>query len=221
MDLSFPDFLRIFGILPGTIYEILITTVTKAGTLSTAPFGAIFQQHRGAIELFAYDGSATLSNLRTTGACIINITQDPVLFYLALSKQKLDIELASDYPERSLTYQKIKTIDTLQPVDGVQGYIVARVISIVPQGIKYLITMEPVSCTQGEKNAVFSRGSAALIEMMVHLSRLGVYSDLKKNKELIHKVKELNLIVKKTGNKSWIELGDIIVRKADSLDRRI
>jgi hypothetical protein len=215
-ELTRANFLTIFDILTETIYEILLTTISKTGVLNTAPFGVKFCQHGETTELQAYDGSTTLSNLKTTGRCIINFTQDPVLFYRALSKKIVRIENNNDLLERALSYQK-RAINGLRPLEGVQGYIVARVIDIVPRGINYLITLEPINCVQDGRNVVFSRGSAALIEMMIHLSRLGVYSDQERNEDLLQRIKKLNFIVKKTSGSSWIALGNEIQIKAEQL----
>jgi hypothetical protein len=67
------------GFLPGRILEAIVTTFNEDGSPNAAPIG-IYPISGGEIKMEVHEPSDTRSNLLRTGACVINVIFDPLLF---------------------------------------------------------------------------------------------------------------------------------------------
>jgi hypothetical protein len=62
----------------GPIIETVVTTINPDGSVNCAAMGVEWGEQRIAIK--PYGGTRTLRNLRTTGAAVVNVTDDILLF---------------------------------------------------------------------------------------------------------------------------------------------
>lgn len=67
------------GFLPGRILEAIVTTFNEDGSPNAAPIG-IYPISEGEIQMDIHAPTDTRSNLLRTGACVVNVVFDPLLF---------------------------------------------------------------------------------------------------------------------------------------------
>jgi len=209
-EVEFCEFFDIFNLIQGNIYEILVTTVSESGILNTAPFGVKFSSGEDTIFMKAYEGTTTLSNLQATGSCIINIVHDPLVFFTALRKGKTNRSSMLEEKAGEIIYTDTG-FKRLRPVRGSHGYITAEVIKIVSDNDPNEVYLKAQKAYSLGSSVVFSRARASLIEMMIYLSRMDMYTGQKKKNSLLSSLNEHLIIVEKTGCESWIGLAKEII----------
>jgi hypothetical protein len=67
------------GFTPGRIMEAIVTTYNPDGSPNAAPIG-IYPLGEGEIQMDVHTPTDTRSNLLRTGACVVNVVFDPLLF---------------------------------------------------------------------------------------------------------------------------------------------
>ena len=87
------------GFTPGRILESIVTTYNTDGSQNAAPIG-IYPISETEIRLDVHEPSDTRENLLRTGACVVNIVFDPLLFLrcaiLGSGKREKENEVAKE-----------------------------------------------------------------------------------------------------------------------------
>jgi hypothetical protein len=210
------EFIRTFNIIPGNIYEIIITTIAKDGVLNSSPFGVKFTGMDNRMFLKAYEGTTTLKNLQATGICIINIVFDPLIFFKALKTHLMSKNDIISVIEREIEYSN-PIHEQLCPIVGANGFIVAKVIEINDKTEPREIFLKSIKAVALNDRVAFCRARAALIEMMIYLSRMDASIRQDSRTSALAMLNEHLTIIKKTGCDSWINLGRTIVEIAEKI----
>ncbi len=155
---------------PKVIYEVILTTKSRQGEINAAPIGLRFiDQMLSSLLLIVYKGTKTYNNLLDTRVGVVNVTRDPSVFikYLAGSKHehlKEEIEDAElvDAPrlKNAEAYIEFKVENFSEEVK--KGYFYCTIV----KAYKGIGIIEP-----------YSRGSFALIELAVNVSKIDPYLD--------------------------------------------
>jgi len=172
-------------LIPGVVYETIITTTDKKNKPNGAPMG-ILQDKDDYIIIRPYVQSDTFQNLWDSELAIINFTEDPKLFtYCTLFQDELPEDAFSHYKDNrgfvlsvcKNNYLVVKILEKKNEKDTERAYFKCQILESNFQ----LQTYNP-----------FTRAFSLLIEILIHSSRLVFYSN-SQNKpiELIDSLREL------------------------------
>ena len=87
------------GFIPGRIIESVVTTYNHDGSPNAAPIG-IYPISESEIEMNIHTPTDTLTNIKRTGCCVVNVVFDPLLFLrcamLGSGKGEAENEVANE-----------------------------------------------------------------------------------------------------------------------------
>jgi len=157
------------SIIPGVVYETIITTTDKKNKPNGAPMGIILDKDNFII-IRPFVQSGTFQNLWDSELAIINFTEDPKLFtYCTLFQDEL-LEDAFTYCKNHngfvLSTCKnsnlvVKIIEKMNEKNTERAYFKCQIIE---------------SNFQLQALSAFTRAFSLLIEILIHSSRLVFYS---------------------------------------------
>jgi len=157
------------SLIPGTIYETIVTTSNKQCEPNAAPMGIILDKENNII-LQPYLQSDTFQNLWEKERAIINFTQDPKLFtYCTLFQDELSKN----------AFTKTKNQEDFFLTDCKKQYFVVKVIT-KKQDEKSGKAFFKCKIIKSEFELLphlpFTRAFSLLIEILIHSSRLLYFS---------------------------------------------
>jgi hypothetical protein len=172
----------------GETYEIILSTYSDEGQPNAAPMGIKFiRKKRVFIKLFKR--TRTLNNIMKRRCAIANVTSDPFLFYRTTFKEKN--QLSPNYFSRS----KIIDAPYLRSADG---YIQLTLVTCKHKR-SYVETEFHIKRINLKKirSNLYSRGGHAVIEAIIHSTRIKEFLAKGKTKktnnliQLVNHYKEL------------------------------
>jgi uncharacterized protein len=200
------------GFRQNNIYETIVCTFNPDGTPNAAPMGATLQNTQQ-INLTVYNSASTLKNLQTTRSATINLTGNVDIFYQTALK---DVPLPASWFEKSeaVNAPKLKTADAtialsinnFVPVDSLR----TKVTGIVKQ----------INASKSVPQA-YCRAAPAVIEAIIHATRIKVLSGVKEEQAHVDKlavlIKNCNEVVNRSApNSNYAELMKDLQKKTDS-----
>jgi hypothetical protein len=166
------------GFQKNNIYETIACTFNPDGTANAAPMGAT-EQATQKISLTIYNSASTLENLKTTKAATLNLTGDIDIFYQAALKTK---PLPAGWFEKSgVNAPKLKMADAV---------IEFEVIDFVPVDAfrtKVLGDAKGIDAPKVYPQA-YCRAKSAVLEAIIHATRIKVLADVKDEQEKLAKL---------------------------------
>lgn len=172
----------------GETYEIILSTYCDEGQPNAAPMGIKFiRKKRVFIKLFK--GTRTLNNIMKRRCAIANVTNDPFLFYKTTFKEKN--QLSPNYFSRS----KIIDAPYLRSADGY----IQMTLGTCKHKRNYVETEFHIKRINLKKTRsdLYSRGAHAVIETIIHSTRIKEFLAKGKTKktnnliQLVNHYKEL------------------------------
>ena len=169
-------------------YEIILSTYCDEGQPNAAPMGMKFiKKKRVFIKLFK--GTRTLNNIMKRRCAITNVTSDPFLFYKTTFKEKN--QLSPNYFSRS------KIIDAPY-LRSANGYILMT-LATCKHKQSYVETEFHIKriTLKKTRSGLYSRGAHAVIEAIIHSTRIKEFLTKGKRKktnqliQLVNHYKEL------------------------------
>ncbi|WP_455279738.1 DUF447 domain-containing protein [[Eubacterium] cellulosolvens] len=183
----------------GETYEIILSTYCDEGQPNAAPMGIKFlRKKRVFIRLFK--GSRSLNNIIKRKCAIANVTSDPFLFYKTTFKEKN--QLSPNYFSRS----KIIDAPYLRSADGY----VQMTLTKCKHKRSYVETefhIKEINLKKTRSN-IYSRGSHALIEAIIHSTRIKEFlaeGNTKKTNKLIQLVNHYKELIERVSPDSDYE----------------
>jgi len=171
------------GFCQNTICETILCTYNADGSPNAAPMGATMKDSQQ-VTLTIFNSATTLQNLKTTKAGTLNLTRNIDVYYKSALK---DETLPTEWFEKSnaVNAPKLKQADATLDVE-IEGF----------EALDELRTR--ANCMVKQADAVkvypqsYCRAMPAVIEAVIHATRIKVLSGDKK--EQAHVAKLLNLI---------------------------
>ncbi|MFQ6135173.1 MAG: DUF447 domain-containing protein [Nitrososphaerales archaeon] len=207
------------GFVRNGIVETIVSTFDEEHTPHAAPMGVYTEDMRSII-LKPYKTSQTYENLLKWRGGVANITSDPTLFYGTVFK---DANPGGKVPEEWFTHAQ--TIDAPR-MRNVDACIEFRVVGVEYSGdqAKIPCRVEKILITYRPVLRVYSRAVPAVIESLIHATRIETYlasGEEKKAEELIGLVRHYRRIVKRVApNSTYSKIMDDIRRRIDGWRRR-
>jgi hypothetical protein len=183
----------------GETYEIILSTYCDDGQPNAAPMGIKFLRNKR-VFIRLFKGSRTLNNIMKRKCAIANVTSDPFLFYETTFKEKN--QLSPNYFSRS----KIVDAPYLRSADG---YVQMTLETFKPKR-SYVETKFNIKVVTLKKNRsdLYSRGSHALIEAIIHSTRIKEFlaqGNTKKTNKLIQLVNHYKELIERVSPDSDYE----------------
>lgn len=158
------------SLLPGVVYETIITTTDEKNKPNGAPMGIILDKDNYII-IRPYVQSDTFQNLWDNELAIINFTEDPKLFtYCTLFQDEL--------PKDAFTHSKNNNGFVLSVCKN--NYLVVKILEKKKENNTeraYFKCQIVESNFQLQTYNPFTRAFSLLIEILIHSSRLEFYSN--------------------------------------------
>ncbi len=186
--------LRDFGFTDG-INEVVAITVNEDGSLNTAPVGIIVDDADDVTARIRLYASHTRRNVERGGDVVVNITRDPMIFVLSAFD-----DLGAEY------------FETLSPPILRNSLAWCRFTAKLRGSYAYIKLVE--GSVVGSDTRPVNRGFNAVIEALVHATRLRIYRDEKARAELKSRIYYYGEIVEKCGSRAEREAYRLILKKA-------
>jgi len=183
----------------GETYEIILSTYCDDGQPNAAPMGIKFlRRKRVFIKLFK--GTRTLNNIMKRRCAIANVTSDPFLFYKTTFKEKN--QLSPNYFFRS----KIIDAPYLRSADGY----IQMTLGTCKHKRSHVETEFHIKRIHLKKTRsdLYSRGAHALIEVIIHSTRIKEFlakGNTKKTNKLIQLVNHYKELIERVSPDSDYE----------------
>ncbi len=184
----------------GETYEIILSTYCDEGQPNAAPMGIKFLRNKRVfIKLFK--GTRTLNNIMKRRCAIANVTSDPLLFYKTTFKEKN--QLSPNYFSRS----NIIDAPYLRSADGY----IQMTLGTCKHKRSYVETEFHIKKRINLKKTrsdLYSRGAHALIEAIIHSTRINEFlakGKTKKTNKLIQLVNHYNELIQRVSPDSDYE----------------
>lgn len=154
--------LRDLGFIPGCIFEVIVSTQGDGGP-NAAPMGVTLLSEEE-ITIRPFKTTRTYRNLMATGCAVLNVTDDPYLFYLATFKDRVG------FPEELFEEAEVVSAPRIK---GCGAYIEVTVSEIKEGDVRAAITckVEHVTSSRVMPKA-YCRARFAVIESLVHATRV-------------------------------------------------
>jgi len=174
--------LEVIGLQEDFVYETLITTYHEDGSPNVAPMG-VFTPDLDCLIIRPYEETDTYKNLRQKNCCVVNLTQDLLLFAKAALEKNEELEpdefgegFIVDAPvlKKTDAWLEIET-KYIEKKEG-RGEFKGK---IIIGGIKNPF-LKPLN-----------RGFFSTLETIIHATRVQVYEKIHKNFEEAQKVRKL------------------------------
>ena len=207
------------NMVKGQLYETIVSTkynrndslekVQKSPYLNAAPIGVLCK-NATQIVLYLYEGTHTLQNIKQGNDFIVNITQDPLLF----TKSTLG-DLSEDYFEYYNELPYLEDTDAffvchVHEIKDItkKNELGSSNMSIVTANVEKIVQINsPVN--------PLNRGIYAVIESLIHYTRLDLADDETKNSYWA-RIKEMNRVARKVGSSQEKEALSEIIKEIKS-----
>jgi hypothetical protein len=173
------------GFVKGCICEVIVSTYGSDGRPHAAPMGATTEDGEKLV-LRPFTNTQTYRNIFGRRFAVANISSDPFFFYKALFREPLE-------------FTKAETVDA-PVVKGMDGWIELEASGLVEErdGRARIVfnVRKVVACKVLPK--AYSRAVHALIESMIHSTRIRVFYGTERHDEavrLMEKVKDYRALV--------------------------
>jgi hypothetical protein len=165
------------------LYEIVVSSYS-AKTPNVAPFGVRTKDYKN-ITIEMYKGSTTLNNILETGEFVVNVVDDPVVFYNAL------------YCKEKIRFSGAKMITAPVIIDS-PASIEVRLRETEEREKSYILTAEVIHIDVRKKSQLINRAKSLALESLI-LSTRKKFSPEKKMEEML---RENYRVVKKVAPES-------------------
>jgi len=186
--------LHVVKVLPGVIYEVLVSSKSRSGEVNIAPMGVIFSDNLEEFILRPFTDTQTYRNLSENPEGVVNITRDPRYFILSLLDEGIVLE-----ESRNVVTPRIKEME---------AYVEFRVTEIHMFSEKRAEMKCKIIDDYLGRPVIepYTRAAYALIEAAVNASRIKPY--LRQGLgigELLSSIEYCKKIVEKTAAKTELE----------------
>jgi len=168
------------GFKPNLIIECIVTTTDRTGEINVAPMGVKRVSSR-VLQLDIFQGSKTLSNIRSTKEAVINVVNDVTVFYRALFE--------NDFSQNE--FSKPNKINTPY-LKQAEAYIEVIAEDFLTRDLVTTVKLRPVAIAiLKQYPRGFSRCDFAVLESLIHATRIKAFmkTDRSKTHELLELVK--------------------------------
>lgn len=179
-------------------YECIVTTENKNKVKNAAPIG-IRINDKNIVSSIINSFTHTLQNIKETNKFVVNLTEDPMVF-----TESTLAELSEDYYDEYKGLAKLKECDAFFICEvsdlselNHKNHIGERKVGMLKAEVKEIVINN--ECVKPLNRSMF-----ALIDALVHSSRLEVVSEDKK-KEFIKKINEDQRLIEKIGSEEYKE----------------
>jgi len=182
------------GFTPNQVFETILTTVAPDGSPNAAPMG-VWVKPGLLLEIRPYLETQTADNLEETPQAVINITDDPRIFFSTAFKEEItDVETFWFEPAKHVRAPQLR---------GMLAYIE---ISVEPSNVDQPIqNPKEYECKVHHVDApnrlpvVYSRARFAAIECVIHATRIRALYDLDPitTEKLFSSIQEYDSLVKR------------------------
>jgi len=191
------------GFLKGIIMETIVTTYNVDGLPNAAPMG-VTTKNTQRIIIKPYTSTLTYENLRLKRCAVINLTSNPELYYRTAFKEA---NPKSIMPQSS--FEKAETIDApkLRLADAHIEVVVVDISALETERAKVICQVKLIKAPK-VLPSVYCRASSAIIEAVIHATRVKTFirhTDRQKRKhalKLLERIKECNDIVNRVAPNS-------------------
>ncbi|GBC75692.1 hypothetical protein HRbin06_01012 [archaeon HR06] len=199
--------LKNFGFYEGGIFESILSTYNLDGTPNAAPMGVSLEKDH--IIVRPFKRTRTFKNLKNFKCCVINFLDQVEFFYYTVYKDKA---LPENWFERAKRVNAPKlTMANLWIETEVKD-----MEDITEDRAKFLLDIKDIDF-KWLKPKVYQRSHHALMESIIHSTRVKVYlkkKDYDKVKELINLINHYHLLIKKVSpNTEYERIMEDILKK--------
>tara|TARA_B100001971_G_C18250002_1_gene577414 strand:- start:1497 stop:2144 length:648 start_codon:yes stop_codon:yes gene_type:complete len=193
------------GFVKNGIVETIVSTFDKKRNPLAAPMGVSTEDKKNII-LSIFKSTQTFVNLKERQCGVVNITSDPTLFHSTLFK---DVNPDKKIPTDWFIPASLVDAPYLRNADA---FIEFRVTNLTEFGekIRVLCRVEKISVIHKNLLQVYQRAKSAVIESLIHATRIEVFlasGEEKKAKELMALVNHYSKIVNKvTPNSTYSQI---------------
>lgn len=197
---SMSSLLDRLGLAPREVFEVILTTLAADGLPNAAPMG-VWVREDWSLTLRPFRDTLTARNLTQIDEAVINITNDPYMFFRTAFKEEVAVgEQLSFEPARSVKAPRLH---------GMLGYIE---VSLKPRGsqpatsapksepdvMEYKCSVRKVDAPN-QPPQVHSRARCAAIEAVIHATRIrALHSvDPAKSKQLLVQMQECRALIQR------------------------
>jgi len=185
------------GFCKGEIYETIITTFNQDQTPNAAPMGITIQNQQQ-INLKIFNTSQTLKNLTNTKAATINLTSNIDIFYkTAIKEANPNGKLPQEW------FTKAKTINApkLANADATIETTLANTTPLDTQKTQATCNIKQIN-TQKTYPQTYCRAKPAVIEAIIHATRIKALNSNPQEQQHITKLLQLIENCQDTVNRS-------------------
>jgi len=207
------DALALLGVRANMIYEAIVTTYSSSGDPNAAPMGfSLTAEAPYRIVLKPFKSTQTYSNLTLKKCGAINITRDPMLFLEAAFPEAVDA--------KRIVFERCVNVDAprLEEADGYVEFNVEKIEDETPERAKGICLPVSVMYRRTHPRA-FTRAETALLEAVVHATRVKVFVDMgdpAKGIELANRIKYYAELIERVAPRTgWSEAARWLSRKAE------
>lgn len=183
------------GFEKNSIVEAIVSTFDEMKNPHAAPMG-VRTEDMSSIILMVYKTSQTYKNLMKKKIGVVNITSNPSIFHQTLFK---DLNQDGKLPEK--WFSKASKVEAPYMLNA-EASIEIRIINVdeMDEKVKMLCKIENILFNDRKVIQVYSRANSAVIESLIHASRIEIYLAAGKNvevKKLIELINHYDEIVNK------------------------
>ena len=194
------DDLAKIGFVRNGIVETIVSTFDKNRNPIAAPMGVSSEDEKH-FTLSVYKTTKTYMNLKEKKCGVVNITSDPILFHRTVFK---DVNPGNKLPKDWFTHASKVDAPYLRNTDA---FIEFKVTNLTGSGEKAKILCRVQKIAKSKKNSlqVYHRAKSAVIESIIHATRIEVFivsGEEKKAKELVDLVNHYTKIVNRVAPNS-------------------
>jgi len=199
------------GFNKNMIYETIVCTYNQDGTPNAAPMGAVMQSLEQ-IDLTIYNSASTLKNLQTCKSATLNITDNVDFFFQTALK---DTALPVDWFEKSY----IVNAPQLRLANAIVAIDIQDFTFINNQKTKVTSKVQQVMALKVYPQS-YCRAKSAVLEAIIHATRIKVLSNNKKEQAYMVKLVSLiqncvEVVNRSAPNSHYTELMSDLQKKID------
>jgi hypothetical protein len=180
------------GFIKNCIFEAIVSTYSIENLPNAAPMGIMTDDMQSLI-IKPYTTSQTYRNILLQKCAVINITSDPIIYYKTTFK---DDKLPLDWFEKAdkVNAPKLKNAD---------AFIEVKVNEIENIKDRAKVLCEVINIASAKvKPKAYCRATFAVIESIIHTTRINFQKDEKKVEELTRLVKHYYALVERVAPNS-------------------
>ena len=205
------------GFQKGIIAETIVSSCDSNGKPNAAPMGVMLK-NPNQLAIRPYVTSLTYKNLQTTKTAVVNLTDNPNLFYMTAIKQvNPNGKLPSDLFETTKTVSAPR----LKKADAFVEVTVEKSGLFAPDRAEFLCIVKQIEAVK-IKPQVYCRAQFATIEAIVHATRIelflkGTEQQQKNALQLMELVDVCNDLVNRTApNSVYSEIMTDLTKRIES-----